>query len=655
MNTFSRGKLLRQSYQTFLDKCHAIILIYGDDNTYELLQSDELFSGRIPENGDLKTLYKEIFLQKKEGTPSVNENYDSFIDIQLFKQDNYHDYIFIDKNPMEFRVFSMGENVFALYFMDLSISAQSVQKNTLKLDTITQNYLFSMIVNLADDSCQASNVSELVGKHHDYLDITYSDWRTMISKMFHPEDRNLFFNISDPENIRKELKENPSFSCELQMLNMDGVYIWVRLEFIRTVDFSEEYPVFLYTVQNIDKDMQRLLRQQNILSEAKKLNHKLIHENQEKTDMISTVSHELRTPLTSILGLDELIMRQTSDEQILSYAKNIQDAGHLLLQLINTVLDYNRMEAGKLELFPSVYSLSSLLNDVQGIVTILAKEKDLTFVIHQDETLPPYLYGDELRIKQILINLITNAIKYTKKGSVTLRLSFDAAQQNQGILSVKISDTGEGIRQEDMKKLYSSFERINESLHKDVVGTGLGMSIVLSLLKQMDSKLEVESVYGEGSTFSFRLTQGIPSSQEQTSFLENNQVAADVSENTFSLENKNILIVDDMNINLRVISALLSNTKANIVTANSGEECLSLAKNTDFDVILMDHLMPEMDGIETLKALKTLAHYENVPVIALTANVFSGSREYYRKQGFSDFLEKPTDYQSLISCLLQYL
>ena len=206
-----------------------------------------------------------------------------------------------------------------------------------------------------------------------------------------------------------------------------------------------------------------------------------------------------------------------------------------------------------------------------------------------------------------------------------------------------------------MKKLYSSFERINESLHKDVVGTGLGMSIVLSLLKQMDSKLEVESVYGEGSTFSFRLTQGIPSSQEQTSFLENNQVAADVSENTFSLENKNILIVDDMNINLRVISALLSNTKANIVTANSGEECLSLAKNTDFDVILMDHLMPEMDGIETLKALKTLAHYENVPVIALTANVFSGSREYYRKQGFSDFLEKPTDYQSLISCLLQYL
>lgn len=497
MNNISRNKLLKQSYQTFLNKCHAIILIYGDDNTYEILQSDAIFSGRIPESGSLKTLYKSLFLNKEEGEPSLNENHEPFMDIQMFKKDNYHDYIHIDQKQLAYRVLSMGENVFGLYFMDISDS--------------------------------------------------------------------------------------------------------------------------------------------------------------EKSNLISTISHEFRTPLTSILGFNELIMRKTSDKEILSYAENIQDAGHLLLQLINSILDYSRIASGKLELFPSAYSTKTLLGDVQSIVSILAREKDLDFVIEADPTLPPYLYGDDLRIKQILINLITNAIKYTKKGSVTLYVSFDSFRQNKGVLNVKISDTGEGIRQEDMNKLYSSFERINESMHHGEVGTGLGMSIVLSLLKQMGSKLEVESVYGQGSTFSFQLIQNIPSSQEQINAFKNRQTPVGLSEDTLHLEGKNILIVDDMKINRQILSTLLGNTKANIQTADSGEKCISLAKNNHFDIILMDYLMPDMDGIEALKQIRNLDDYEHTPVIALTANVFSGSKQFYREQGFSDFLEKPIDYQSLIFCLTQYL
>lgn len=661
MKQIVRRKLLMQSYHSFINKCHAIILIYGDDNTYEIAKADELFTGRIPKSGSLTTLYKSVFLQTMMDDSSVDDKYNSFIDISLFKQGNYHDYIIVPgekgKITLEYRILQINKNIFTLYFLDNSENTEMQVSGQQKLDILSEKYLFSMMVDLKKDICENTNISELAGKHHDYLEITYSQWRFMITDMFLPSDKVTFLSISEPDHIIDMLEKAPCFSYEIQMRNLQGEYIWVRLSFTRVADFSRKNPVFVYTVEDIHEDMMRLLKQQNIISAVEQQNKELQNAHTDQTGIISSVSHEMRTPLNAVLGLNEIILREAKDPSIVSYAKDIQNAGKHLLHIVNDFLDYNRLAAGKVEIFPETYSVSSMVNDIFTITSVLAKEKNLSLDFDIDATMPKQLYGDSMRIKQIIINLLSNAIKYTKKGTVTLSMGYLSSDNISGTLSVKVKDTGVGIAPEDMDKLFVSYERIDEGKHTNIPGSGLGMSIVISLLELMDSRLEVESIKGEGSTFSFRIIQSLPDADTSATFSEDERGETESETlSSLTLSGKRILVIDDMRTNLVIIKELLKDTGALVDIASDGQEGLSMISASRYDLILLDDLMPEMSGVDTLREIRKLdPSFFDIPIIAMTANITFDAKERYREEGFQDLLEKPIDVDSLEYILRSYL
>lgn len=661
MKQIVRRKLLRQSYNSFINKCHAIVLIYGDDNTYEIAKADEIFANKMPKSGSLSTLYKSIFLQTMKDDSTVDNKYNSFIDISLFKQENYHDYITIpwknDKITLEYRILQISETIFALYFLDNRENVESQISGQQKLDILSEKYLFSMIVDLKKDICQNSNVSELAGKHLDYLEIKYTQWRFMITDMFLPSDKVTFLTISEPDHVIDMLEKAPCFSYEIQMRNLQGEYIWVRLSFTRVTDFSRKNPVFVYTVEDIHEDMMRLLQQQNIISAVEQQNKELPFVNMDQSGIISSISHEMRTPLNAILGLNEVILRETKDSSIISYAKDIQNAGKHLLHIVNDFLDYHRLMLGKIELFPDVYTVSSMVDDIYSITSVLAMEKDLSLELDVDPTMPKQLCGDSVKIKQIIINLVSNAIKYTKSGTVILSMGYNKTKDDAGQLFVKVKDSGAGISKKDMDKLFAPYERINEDKHTDTPGSGLGMSIVAALLKLMDSKLEVESIEGKGSTFFFSISQSLPDSSSEKTFLENHVTEDEPSQRLpLDLSGKRILVIDDLRTNLIIMKELLKDSGVQVDIATSGMEGLSMLSASKYDLLFLDDLMPEMSGIETLQKFRIMnTTSTKMPVIAMTANITSDAKARYREEGFQDLLEKPIDVDSLENILRSYL
>ena len=383
--------------------------------------------------------------------------------------------------------------------------------------------------------------------------------------------------------------------------------------------------------------------------------------NRAKSAFLSNMSHEIRTPINAVLGMDEMILREAGDENILEYAENIRTAGASLLGLINDVLDFSKIEAGKMDILPAEYELSSTLNDLVNLVQKRAEDKGLTLTVEADANLPAKLYGDELRIKQVVTNILTNAVKYTERGGVTLRVNAEPAGTPGSVfLCVSVRDTGIGIKPEDMKKLFSAFERIEEKRNRNVEGTGLGMNITQRLLAMMGSKLEVESVYGEGSTFSFRVEQKVVDAAPMGDFTERfkqSLAARGHYRESFTAPEAHILAVDDTPMNLTVLRGLLKKTAVRLDTAGSGMECLEKMAQNAYDLVFLDHRMPEMDGVETLRRVKTLegSRNANTPVIALTANAVSGAREEYVALGFADYLAKPVDAAALEKTVLRYL
>jgi len=379
--------------------------------------------------------------------------------------------------------------------------------------------------------------------------------------------------------------------------------------------------------------------------------------NAAKSTFLASMSHEIRTPINAILGMDEMILRESGEDQIVSYAGDIQNAGKTLLSIINDILDFSKIEEGKMEIIPAQYDLSSLVNDLVNMTRQRAEDKGLRFVVEVDENIPHLLTGDELRIRQCALNVLTNAVKYTEKGSVTLRVGYEKINEDRILLKLSVTDTGIGMKPEDMARLFSPFERIEEKRNRAIEGTGLGMSITKQLLALMDSKLDVESVYGEGSTFSFAVEQPVVSREPIGSFA--GRYAAGAARNAyrelFHAPEARILVVDDTPVNLAVIRGLLKKTRVQVVTAESGKEALRLAAREPFDAFFIDHMMPDMDGIETLRELKKLPGLAEKPCVALTANAISGAREMYLEAGFSDYLAKPVDGAKLEKLLLKYL
>ena len=382
--------------------------------------------------------------------------------------------------------------------------------------------------------------------------------------------------------------------------------------------------------------------------------------NEAKSLFLSNMSHEIRTPINAVLGMNEMILRECTDKQILTYAENIRSSGKTLLFLINDILDMSKIESGKMEIIRVEYDPAALIMDLWNIIFLRAQEKGLTIQFSLDETLPKTLYGDDVRIKQIVTNLLTNAVKYTPQGGIELYVAYERHGNEQISLIISVKDTGMGIKKEDMGKLFESFQRLDEEKNRNIEGTGLGMNITTSLLKLMDGDMKVESEYGKGSTFTVTIPQRIICDEPTGDFesIKSRQEQNRTTEyQSFEAPDANILVVDDNAMNLTVFQSLLKRTKMNIVTADSGRKCLELVKKEHFHIIFMDHMMPEMDGIETLHEIQKLTDFPNAdtPVVILTANALSGAREGYLSEGFADFLTKPIDGDLLERTVVDFL
>ena len=388
-----------------------------------------------------------------------------------------------------------------------------------------------------------------------------------------------------------------------------------------------------------DKEKQVLLENELKIAKAA---------NDAKTSFLSNMSHEIRTPINAVLGMDEMILRESEDQTILRYAKNIQSAGKTLLGLINDILDFSKIEAGKMEIIPVDYELSSVVNDLVNMIRSKVDAKKLDLIVDVDPAMPHLLRGDEIRLKQVVLNILTNAVKYTEKGSVTLSIKYEKRNEESIALNISVKDTGAGIKEEDIQKLFAPFERIEEEKNRTIEGTGLGMSITQKLLGLMDSRLELESVYGEGSDFHFSVPQIVNSWEAvgdislnfDRSFGEQPRY-----QESFRAPKADILVVDDTEMNLTVVRGLLKKTGVRIDTATSGKQCLQMIAEKQYDIIFLDHRMPELDGMETLALIRKDHEHPNqeTPVVALTANAISGARENYISAGFVDYMTKPID------------
>lgn len=464
--------------------------------------------------------------------------------------------------------------------------------------------------------------------------------------------------------------------CTIGGEKVSGEMVDISSLNIRTNDEIQDlYESLKSTAAQLSDYIDSLQREQD-LKEAVRVEKAA---NKAKTSFLSSMSHEIRTPINAVLGLDEMILRESDEEHIIRYAADIKSAGRSLLSLINDILDFSKIESGKLELINAEYDLGSMINDLMNMISSRAEEKGLKLTVNVNPSTPRILYGDEVRIKQCILNILTNAVKYTREGSVTMDISWEepteADMMNEGfaalggaksesdrfvMLRARVVDTGIGIKAEDISKLFTAFQRIEEKRNRTIEGTGLGMNIVQNLLAMMGTYLEVKSEYGKGSDFSFKVIQRVVSGEGVGDFAEIYRKNAEAASNyraSFTAPEARILCVDDTAMNLTVFKGLLKETQVQIDTASSGVEALKLCREKHYDILFIDHMMPTMDGIETLHALEQLEpnQCKGVPAVALTANAISGAREMYIREGFTDYLTKPVNSVKLEKMIAHYL
>lgn len=398
----------------------------------------------------------------------------------------------------------------------------------------------------------------------------------------------------------------------------------------------------------------------SILSKLFMQKNKSEQDSKAKNEYLANMAHDIRTPINTVLGMNEMILRENTNVEVNEYANNIKRASNILVELVNDILDISKIESGNMELLEDSYEVGELLNDVITVIKDKCKKKNLQFVVNIDKSIPYQLYGDVNKIKQVLLNLLTNAVKYTQSGTVTFEIKVMNRNGSDNVeLYVSVTDTGSGIQPENLNSIFSSFKRIDEIRNTKIEGTGLGLNIVYNLLKLMKSKIEVQSEYGIGSKFYFLLDQKIVNNRPIGEYLDsfNSQINRKNNYKVgFIAPEARILVVDDNEMNLLVTSKLLKDTQMKIDIVSSGFGCLAKINEKKYNLILMDIKMPELDGVETLRRIRG-GNSINVdtPVIALTADVVAGVKEKYLKEGFIDYIAKPIDAKKFESKVGSYI
>ncbi len=457
------------------------------------------------------------------------------------------------------------------------------------------------------------------------------------------------------------------FALSLSLLSFLGAYLFAyyRPELIpvstRFYSFSDSYvalvcvSVFigvLLKIQGKTYEQEKQAAEQQ-RQEVERIAHS-------KDTFFANMSHEIRTPINTIIGLNEMILREDISDEIAENAVNIQNAGKMLLTTINDILDLSKLESGKMDIVPIQYEISSMFSDLVNLIWIRAHQKNLEFKVDIDPDIPSMLYGDEVRIKQIVTNMLTNAVKYTGSGSVILRAKGERIAADQILLRISVEDTGMGIRKESLDDLFHSFKRVDESDNRNIEGTGLGLTISKQLVEMMGGKITVDSVYHKGSVFTVELQQRIVNVRPigVINFAAQKQLnRRSLYQRSFVAPDARILVVDDNAMNLMVAVKLLRDTRVKVDTAESGRECLKKTAESAYHVILMDHMMPDMDGEATLQAVRsqTRGFCQKTPIIALTANVMTDAEQVYQNMGFDGYLAKPVSVPLLEAALLKYL
>jgi len=556
------------------------------------------------------------------------------------------------------KVLNDGESVLAL-----DITPYSIQDATEAMNLNGNGYGFivdnnGLIVTHADGSLRGAS----------YLEMTYAvaEQQELIQRIIDTDDEYFSMKIDgeDCQVFRSGVRGGWNVVLVVKSQEM---FQRVRSNLFRNITLS--LVIFVLVTYFCTSSYFNRVKAARYAEEVKKAKDEAEQANAAKSDFLANMSHEIRTPINAVLGMNEMILRESDDANVREYAGKAHNAGKTLLNLINDILDLSKIEAGKMEIVNDVYYLSSVLNNVVNMMRVKAEEKKLEFRVEVDEKIPDLLMGDDTRISQVIINILNNAVKYTREGSVCLKVEkadaltadgTDAVGEDEVVLKISVSDTGIGIREEDMGKLFGNFERLDQKANKNVEGTGLGLSITVKMLEMMNGRIEVESVYGKGSTFTIYIPQAVEGDvmigDFEAKFAEYVKSLNDYKE-TFRAPDAHILVVDDNEMNLFVVEKLLKTTEVTVSCCDSGERCLELIRQRHYDVILLDHMMPELDGVETLKRMKEMKHHlcKDTPVIALTANAIVGVREMYLADGFDDYLSKPVDANELEAMLRKHL
>jgi signal transduction histidine kinase/DNA-binding response OmpR family regulator len=532
----------------------------------------------------------------------------------------------------------------------------SYEKMRLKLMALQEEtqalYLYTMAphngnihIFVVDGSHPGTNVFSPLGTKEDISDYTEAYLRTYETGAIQSGEMDLQetwgWVISTYMPIRNSAGSVVGvIGCDFEAISIyqliyDRIVVQICLALIFVAIGVVMYSVLIQTV---------LRHSANLL----RLHHKAQAASRAKSDFLARMSHEIRTPLNAIIGMSELAGREYGRPKGLEYITYIKNAGASLLAIVNDILDFSKIESGKLVLVFAPYQTGSLLNDTISIIRVRIMGKPIDFIIDIDPSLPSVLTGDVNRVRQILINILSNAVKYTEKGFIRLVLTWEETPDNMAALTCAVEDSGIGIQANHMPHLFDDFMRVEDQHNQSIEGTGLGLPITRSLCHAMGGFIKAESEYGKGSLFTVTLLQGISDRQPIGSFIgQHAEVSAEKPCLTFTAPDTDILLVDDMPSNLLVAEGLLTPYKARLFTCRNGREAVDLVRARPFDLVFMDHMMPDMDGMEATAAIRAMPGREAMPIIALTANAVSGMKETFLQNGFSDFLSKPIEISKL--------